>query len=171
MKQTHTARHCIVGSRAQASSTPQNHRDTSCPWAVVPARFPSVRLRIHQMVAEPTPDSRCNLASKLSSQLSVTLLSADHLFWAQASSLVIAYCHVACLCAGSASQPAQPSPSPALHGLRLTGHLGKEKLLEPGWAVSWLDSEHWEKLRDISSWGPRGRKQGWGRTKALTASE
>lgn len=63
MKQTHTARHCIVGSRAQASSTPQNHRDTSRPWALVTAHFPSDRLRIHQMVAEPTPDSHCNLAS------------------------------------------------------------------------------------------------------------
>lgn len=163
-----------MGSRAQASSTPQNQRFQP------PLGLGDSSSSLRQ--AQNSPDggwahTRLTLQSgfrsptKLSSQLSVTLLSADHLFWAQASSLVIAYCHVACLCVGSASQPAQPSPSPALHGLRLTGCLGKAKLLEPGWAVSWLDSEHWEKLRDISSWGPRGRRQGWGRTKALTASE
>lgn len=121
-KPTHTQRHCIVESQAQGQ--PPYHRttaDTRSPWAFVTACLPSVRLRIHQMVVEPTPDSCCNLASghPLSCPQSYLSLSCQlTMFGAQPSSLVIAYCQEACLCIGSASQQAQPSAIPALHSLR-----------------------------------------------------
>lgn len=44
------------------------------------------------------PRSSFMSSTKLSLELSVTLLSADHLFWARSSNLVFTYYQEACLC-------------------------------------------------------------------------
>lgn len=73
-------------------------------------------------------------SSELPLELSVSLLSADHLFWAQSSSLVITYCQEALPGCWLCLQTALPSPSP---GGGPRGGLTQGKA--PGiWAVSGL---------------------------------
>lgn len=73
-------------------------------------------------------------SSELPLELSVSLLSVDRLFWAQSSSLVIAYCQEALPGCWICLQIAPPSPSP---GGGPTGGLAQGKA--PGiWGCLWL---------------------------------